>query len=342
MSKQTNNRPQDNDSDSPNRRAGLALIVLAGLVVVVVGVGALVLSIGDEPIPAAAPAPAPDATTLRGTPPEANVSADPVPGTAPPPVDAAVTTGKKCVVVLSGAGQNNDGAPETTDEIGFSTVTPPKRHDDEVTGSGAFWTYDGAHDFGQSPDSGREHYEFERDRVRDFMDDHACGPSLIVGGSNGGAFAAALYCKGEDFGGRVWGFYFKDPVWDRGVVGCTPSPNASHAVAVHSAWLKHAAENVPDNECDRMEEVDFSDLNPQWYADNWYCQDNRSVSEDIWESETGVDSVLAGNGHLGSFDVEPDLADYTMIPVLWCDWIRDHEAIPAACDWTFSHPWHES
>lgn len=165
---------------------------------------------------------------------------------------------------------------------------------------------------------------------------------MISGGSNGGGFAAKLYCKGETFGNRVWGYYLKDPIWDRGVIDCNPSPNITHKLGVHSRWLKYLAENAPEQRCDRIDRVNVGHITPDWpTAGNWYCQDNRSVSEATWESETGINSVLGGTGHIGTYDIEPDLAEWTIKDVWWCDWIRDNnQAVPSACAWTFNHKWH--
>ncbi len=253
-----------------------------------------------------------------------------------------VIEGKKCTLQLSGAGLSNNGEQDVTNAVGYVQVTPPKLVHDEYPGERrAFWEYDGPHTYDQTPETGDAEYIEHRDSVAAFLDDRGCGPTMVVGGSNGGGFAAKLYCRGEDFGGRVWGYSLKDPVWDHGVLGCTPSSNISHKLAVRSIWLKRLAEGTaPEYRCDEISEVDVHD---QFAGENgdWYCEDNRTMSQADWEAATGITSVLAGTGHIGSYDLEPELADWTIQGVWWCDWMRDNgQSTGSDCDWTWNHKWH--
>src|SRR4029077_1488760 len=52
-----------------------------------------------------------------------------------------------------------------------------------------------------------------------------CGQVIINGFSNGAAFAAKMYCRGETFGGRLVRFVLDDPVVDAAVQGCAPDPS---------------------------------------------------------------------------------------------------------------------
>jgi hypothetical protein len=59
-----------------------------------------------------------------------------------------------------------------------------------------------------------------------------CDAIIVNGFSNGGAFAAKLFCDGETFGNRLIRVVLDDPVPDRAVVGCRPDP----LVGVHLYW----------------------------------------------------------------------------------------------------------
>ena len=54
-----------------------------------------------------------------------------------------------------------------------------------------------------------------------------CGPIIVDGFSNGASFAAAMYCHGETFDGRLVRVIVDDPVTDHAVDDCTPDPSVS-------------------------------------------------------------------------------------------------------------------
>jgi hypothetical protein len=58
-----------------------------------------------------------------------------------------------------------------------------------------------------------------------------CRQVIIHGFSNGAAFAAKLYCRGETFGGRLVRVVVDDPVVDEAVTAC--SPDASVGVTLY-------------------------------------------------------------------------------------------------------------
>ena len=66
-------------------------------------------------------------------------------------------------------------------------------------------------------------YDAARAIVADAVE--ACGPIIIDGFSNGASFAAAMYCHGETFDGRLQRVVVDDPVTDHAVDGCTPDPS---------------------------------------------------------------------------------------------------------------------
>lgn len=60
--------------------------------------------------------------------------------------------------------------------------------------------------------------------VRRAIVDKRCERVVIAGFSDGAAFAAKLMCRGESFGNTLIGFVLADPVPDRVVDKCRPSP----------------------------------------------------------------------------------------------------------------------
>jgi pimeloyl-ACP methyl ester carboxylesterase len=59
--------------------------------------------------------------------------------------------------------------------------------------------------------------------VRDTIDAAGCERIAVQGFSNGGAFAVALLCAGESFGGRLVGVVVDDPVTDAASADCRPA-----------------------------------------------------------------------------------------------------------------------
>lgn len=139
----------------------------------------------------------------------------PAPSTAPgtaasttsaaPATTGVVGTDHRCVVYLHGKG----GTGEETHPDGDATAVVP-------TGNAEGW---GGRQWIYFPD---ERLAEARDIVAEGID--GCDQVILDGFSNGAAFAAALYCSGEDFGGRLVRVVVDDPVPDHGVDGCSPAP----------------------------------------------------------------------------------------------------------------------
>jgi pimeloyl-ACP methyl ester carboxylesterase len=112
----------------------------------------------------------------------------------------------KCVVLLHGKG---GGAQASTVAGGIEYLRPG--------GNGNGW---GGREWRYFPE---DRYQQVREAVARALDSRGCARAVIQGFSNGGAAAAKLYCRGEDFDGRVVGYLIDDPVPDHGVVGCRPA-----------------------------------------------------------------------------------------------------------------------
>ncbi len=124
----------------------------------------------------------------------------------PPSANAATSgaTTDRCLVRLHGKG---GGGAETVVEDGVSVISP----DGNADGWGARqWLY--------FPD---DEYTAARNVVEDAIT--GCGQVIINGFSNGAAFAAKLYCRGETFGGRLVRVVVDDPVVDAAVKGVHPT-----------------------------------------------------------------------------------------------------------------------
>lgn len=186
-----------------------------------------------------------------------------------------VTTGQRCSVLLHGAGADFgaiaqqeaqlNSAVELT-SMGVKTLMPISNNWTDFLGN--HWGYDGPHNFQYDPDSPTDEAAYQGfvSIVRNRITQANCGPTYIEGGSNGGGFLAKMFCDGEDFGGRVWGVYMKDPVMDTGVLNCNPSSNIKKAVVGYSDELE---EQKPPAASDN-----YRCRSTPW---QWYCNDDTTM-----------------------------------------------------------------
>jgi hypothetical protein len=126
---------------------------------------------------------------------------------------SAAAARDRCLVRLHGKGES--GAPTTS--AGDVTVVAP-------TGNADGW---GAKQWLYFPDS-----EYAAARAVVAASVTGCRRIILDGFSNGASFAAALYCKGETFDGRLIRVVVDDPVTDHGVDSC--APNAGVALTLYS------------------------------------------------------------------------------------------------------------
>lgn len=127
----------------------------------------------------------------------------------------------RCLVRLHG--KSGTGAP-TVVEADVTIIAP--------TGNAEGW---GGRQWLYFPDA---EYEAAREIVADATT--GCEQVIVHGFSNGAAFAAKLYCRGEALEGRLVRVVVDDPVVDHGVDGCAPDP----AVEVALYWTGALADTA--------------------------------------------------------------------------------------------------
>ncbi len=120
----------------------------------------------------------------------------------------SVVDGVDCIVSLHGKG--GGGQSSRTDSRGVRRIFP--------AGNAPGW---GGRQWLYWPES---NYESARAVVASALASEGFGRAIIYGFSNGGAFAAKLFCRGESFGITVVGHVVDDPVVDEAVVGCAANP----------------------------------------------------------------------------------------------------------------------
>jgi pimeloyl-ACP methyl ester carboxylesterase len=191
--------------------------------------------------------------------------------TSPPP------TADRCTVMLHGKG-GTGGAGIVDESTGVAILRPTGNAD----GWGARqWRYDDG-----------ELYDQARAVVASAIDASACTEVIIGGFSNGGAFAARLACRGEDFGGRVVGYVVDDPVPDRSTEGCTPPAG----VALTLYWTGGLADTAT----------------PGWDCDDadWTCLGGVTVGIEAFAAGLGVPITPSVHDEHTPYGEAPELAAF--------------------------------
>ena len=112
-------------------------------------------------------------------------------------------------------------------------------------------------------------YDAARNTVAEAID--GCEQVIIDGFSNGAAFAAKLYCRGETFEGRLLRVVVDDPVVDEGVLGCQPDPS----VDVTLYWTGALADMAqPGWDCAEAD---------------WTCEGGITIGIDAYADALGAD-----------------------------------------------------
>ncbi|MGH9138272.1 MAG: hypothetical protein ACRD0G_14700 [Acidimicrobiales bacterium] len=137
----------------------------------------------------------------------------------------------RCLVRLHG--RSDTGSPTVMGD-GYAELAPD--------GNGEF---DGGRQWLYATD---DEYAAARDVVGAAIAEVGCERVVLNGFSNGAAFAAKLYCRGETFDGTVVGVVVDDPVPDEAAAGCEPAPGID--VALY--WTGALTEATPGASCDDL------------------------------------------------------------------------------------------
>jgi hypothetical protein len=215
--------------------------------------------------------PPPDAASRRpaGPAPAAGVA-------GPAPAAGAGSAGSAdCVVTLHGKG--GSGAATTT-AGGIVRVAP--------TGNASAW---GGREWRYFPESG---YQGALAIVRRAVDQAGCGRVIVGGFSNGGAFAAKLYCRGEHLGGRLVRVVVDDPVVDHAVTGCAPADG----VPVTLYWTGALA----------------GQARPGWNCANadWTCEGGTTIGIDAYAAALGTPAKRSPVGGHSPYTNAPELTQF--------------------------------
>ncbi len=182
-----------------------------------------------------------------------------------------------CVVSLHGKGQTGSG---TTTADGIAYVAPTGNAD----GWGARqWDYLDA-----------AAYDDAVAVVADSIDEAGCSAVAIHGFSNGGAFAAKLFCQGETFGGALVGVVIDDPVPDSATTGCASAPAVSAALYWTGAL---AAAAPPGTDCATID---------------WTCEGGVTIDIDVFADEAGLTVLASPFDQHQRYDDAPE-------PLRWLD-----------------------
>ena len=191
---------------------------------------------------------------------------------------AVVTTpapSERCLLFLHGKG---DTGKETVITDGVLVISPSGN--DSLGGDARQWLY-----------FSDEEYEQAASVVRQAT--AGCASVIVNGFSNGGAFAAKFYCRGEDLDGRLRRVVVDDPVVDQGVLGCTP--NAAVDVALY--WTGALEDDAqPDRDCDEL---------------GWTCEGGVLIGIDAYAEALDTPVLTSIHDEHVRYDTAPELSQWT-------------------------------
>jgi hypothetical protein len=198
---------------------------------------------------------------------------------APTTTTAAPTTttrpqGQRCLVRLHGKGGGEQ--PSYTDQD-VRVITP---RGNENGWGGRQWVY--------FPNG---KYNQAREIVADALDDEGCDTVIINGFSNGGAFAAKLYCRGETFDGRVIRYVVDDPVVDQGVLDCSPADSTD----VTLYWTGA---------------LDYAEAGWSCKDDDWTCEGGETIGIDAYAGAMGTPAKDSIYGDHQWYQTAPELSQW--------------------------------
>jgi hypothetical protein len=190
---------------------------------------------------------------------------------AGPPAASAPVRADRCTVVVHGKG-GKGAAPVMVDE---RTARVAPNGNAEGWG-GRQWVY--------FPD---DRYSQAREVIA--ASAAACQQIIIGGFSNGAAFVAAMWCRGETFEGRLVGVVIDDPVPDASSDGCAP-PAGVPATLYWTGGLDAMA--IPGRSC---EEID------------WTCAGGVIVGIEEYAERLGLNITPSPNTEHAAFSDAPEL-----------------------------------
>lgn len=134
--------------------------------------------------------------------------------------------------------------------------------------------------------------EYEAARAIIAEDVASCDQIIVDGFSNGAAFAAKLFCRGESFDGRLVRVVVDDPVVDAAVEGCAPAPSVD-VVLYWTGALEGTA--LPGWDCE---------------SGGWTCEGGTTIGIDAYASALGAEVLDSPfDDHQWYLDA-PEVADW--------------------------------
>lgn len=133
------------------------------------------------------------------------------------------------------------------------------------------------------------HYAEVRQIVARAIEESGCERVILHGFSNGGALTAKLYCRGEDFGGKVIGYVIDDPVVDHAADQCKPL--AGKGLRLY--WTGALSKATDGWECE---------------DGDWTCEGGTTIGIDKYAANLGVKPTQSAKTKHAPYDEPPDYA----------------------------------
>ena len=172
-------------------------------------------------------------------------------------------------------GKGGSGIATSTSD-GTTVITP--------TGNASGW---GGRQWLYFPDT---NYAQARNIITNAIDTNNCGRVIINGFSNGAAFAAKLYCRGETFSGRLIGVVVDDPVPDNAVANCA-RPTGVRLTLYWTGALTNTAK-------------------PGWNCaeQDWTCEGGTTIGIDAYQTALGTTRKKSPNSDHQWYQGAPELS----------------------------------
>ncbi len=238
--------------------AGAVLFAVLGVVIIAIA--------EDDSAPMSGAVTTSTTTASATTAPSSSTAATPGASTTTPSTSTTPSTastpaaGVRCELRLHGKG---GGGASTTTAGAIKIVQP--------AGNGSGW---GGRQWLYFPEN---RYTEARQVIADAIAREGCDRVVLNGFSNGGAFAAKLYCRGENFDGRLVGVMIDDPVTDNAVTGCHPATGVQ-AVLYWTGALE-------------------GDARPGWQCSkgDWTCEGGSTLGIAAYSTALGIDATPSPN-----------------------------------------------